>query len=311
MYDPNARLFSRVDPPGTRDTPEKMQAFILRHGAFFVLVAVLLVQLLLLSFQVTGQTTENRSVPLFRVWMVAVLHPFQASLGATVNATTGAVSRVHGLWSTEQENRELRVQLIDAQFRIRQLAEKSAEGDRLHALLELKQRLPFNTVAAEVIAISPGENSSAVYIDKGSDAGLTADMAVLTQTGVVGKIVAVYPYTSQVLLITDPASGAGCLLDRTRIQGVLKGDARLCRLQYIMNEESVQDGDHVLTSGLDQIYPKGLLVGTVTSVGEGNIYKNIVVRPAAALDRLEDVLVAAKPVRVEQQVLARPPGGRR
>ncbi len=311
MYDPNARLFSRAASPATRDAPEKMQAFILRHGAFFVLVAVLLVQLLLLSFQVTGQTAENRQAPLFRVWMVAVLHPFQASLGATVNATTGAVSRVHGLWSTERENRDLRVQLIDAQFRIRQLSEKSAEGDRLHALLELKQHLPFSTVAAEVIAISPGENSSAVYIDKGGDAGLTPDLAVLTQSGVVGKIVAVYPYTSQVLLITDPASGVGCLLDRTRIQGVLKGDSRLCRLQYIMNEDSVQDGDQVLTSGLDQIYPKGLLVGTVTSVGEGNIYKNIVVRPATALDRLEDVLVAAKPVRIEQQVLVRPPGGKR
>ena len=135
------------------------------------------------------------------------------------------------------------------------------------------------------------------------------DMAVLTPEGIVGKIIAVFPYTSQVLLITDTSSGAGCVMERTRVQGVLKGDGRgLCQLQYVMNQDSVQDGDRVITSGLDQIYPKGLLVGTVISVGEGNIYQTIVVRPTAALDRLEEVLIAGKLAPVEQQVLIRPPG---
>lgn len=316
MYDPNARHLGRTESPPSREAPEKMQAFILRHGAFFVLTAVLLAQLLLLSFQISGpapaQDSGNHRVPLFRVWMVAMLHPFQASLGTTVNATAGTWDRVRGLWSTEQENRQLKAQLIAAQSQVRQLSEKGAEDDRLRALLDLKQHLPFNTVAAEVIATSPGESSNAVFIDKGSDAGLTTDMAVLTPEGIAGKVIAVFPYTAQVLLITDPSSGVGCILDRTRVQGVLKGESRgLCRLQYIMNEEPVEDGDQVITSGLDQIYPKGLPVGIVTSVGEGNIYKTIVVRPAAQLDRLEDVLVAARPAPVEQQVFSLPPSRRK
>jgi rod shape-determining protein MreC len=127
-------------------------------------------------------------------------------------------------------------------------------------------------------------------------------MLVVTPDGVAGKIIAVYPQSAQVLLITDPSSGAGSLLQDNRIQGVLKGTGRgLCKLDYVMNEDAVSPGDRVVTSGLDQIFPKGLPLGTVVKVGEGNIYKEIVVKPAVALDRLEEVLVVtSKPAAPEE-----------
>lgn len=281
----------------------RMQAFVARHRAFFILVAVLVGQLLLLSFQIT----RSHNVRLIQVWAVAVLNPFERSLRGLADVTTRAWYSYRGLWGAQQQNQELSVQLVAARARIQQLSERAAEGERLRALLDFKNRLPYQTVAAEAIAASPGESSNAIFIDKGTDYGLTTDLAVTTPEGVVGKTIAVFPHSAQVLLLTDSSSGVGCILERARLQGVLKGGNRnLCQLHYIMNEEPVAVGETVLTSGLDQVYPKGLPVGTVISVGEGNIYKNIAVKPAAALNRVESVLVIFKPSSGLQQALSLP-----
>jgi rod shape-determining protein MreC len=278
--------------PVGREGPQKVRAFIGGHRAFFILLAVLLAQLLLLSVQITRKSDG----PLIKVAAVAFFRPFQRTLQLSADGTTWAWSTGAGLWRAQQENRRLRDELAADRSRILEMSEKAAEGDRLRALLDFKQRLPLQTVAAEVIAASPGDNSNAIFIDKGKDSGLATDLAVLTPSGVVGKIITVYEHTSQVLLMTDPSSGVGSILATSRVQGVVKGVRRSqCQLQYVMNEQPVIAGEEVLTSGLDQIYPRGLPVGTVIKVEEGNIYKTILVQPAAALDRLESVLVALKP----------------
>jgi rod shape-determining protein MreC len=302
--DPSSSQFGRAVPPLSREGPEKMQAFVVRHGPFFVLVAVMVAQLLLLSFQIA----RNRNVRLIDAWTVAALRPFQYSLGGLVDATGRTWNNLRSLRTAQRENQQLRAEIVEAHSRILQLSEQASEAGRLRGLLEFKNRLPWRSVAAEVIASSPGQNSNAIFIDKGADAGLTSDLAVVTPSGVVGKTIAVFSHTTQVLLITDPASGVGCVLEHARAQGVLKGDREnLCQLHYVMNEETVAPGELVLTSGLDQIYPEGLPVGAVVRAGEGNIYKTIVVKPAAALDRLESVLVLLKPAPAEEQA-ARLPG---
>ena len=304
MSDPNSPQLGRAVPPLSREAPEKMQAFVVRHGPFFILMAVMVGQLLLLSFQIT----RNHNVRLIKVWTVAVLRPFQYSLGGLVDTTGRAWSTLRSLRTAQQENQRLHTELVAADSQILQLSQEAAEAERLRGLLEFRSRLSFPTVAAEVIASSPGQDSNAVFIDKGSDSGLASDLAVITPAGIVGKTIAVFPHSAQVLLITDPSSGVGCILDRTRAQGVLKGGSQnLCQLHYVMNEEAVSPGELVLTSGLDQIYPKGLPVGTVVRAGEGNIYKTIVVKPAAALDRLEAVFVVLKQAPIEEQA-SRLPG---
>ncbi len=303
MFDPNSPDFTPAVPSLGRENP-KMQAFVARHGPFFVLLAVLVGELLLVSFQIT----RNRNVRLIQVWAVAVFDPFERSLHKAVEASTLAWRTYGDLWQAQQQNLELHAQLAEARAQVQQLSEQAAEVRRLRTLLEFKNHFPFQSVAAEVIATSPGENSNAIFIDKGLDSGLSSDLAVVTPGGVVGKIIAVFPRTAQVLLITDPASGVGCILEQSRIQGILKGGGRnLCHLLYIMNEESVSVGEAVLTSGLDQIYPKGLPVGTVTQTGNSNIYKEIAVKPAAELNRFETVLVILKPTSGEQQALSLPP----
>lgn len=297
MFDPNSPDLTRPVETLDHEGPD-VPAFVNRRRYFFTLLAVVMAQVLLLSVQIT----RNNNVRLIRYWAVAAFDPFERSLRGLLDFSSSAYTTYRHLWHAQQENQELHVQLVAAQGQIRKLAEQAEEADRLRHLLDFKSQLAFQTVAAEVIASSPGETSDAIFIDKGADSGLTSDLAVITPEGAVGKVLAVFPHSAQVLLATDPSSGLGVTLTQSRVQGILKGGGgNLCNLQYVMNEESVSPGEAVVTSGLDQVYPKGLPVGTVVKVGNGSIYKDITVKPSADLSRLEMVLVVLKPTTSQQQ----------
>jgi rod shape-determining protein MreC len=302
MFDPNSPDLTRSEPPLDREGPN-VPAFVSRHRHFFALLAVVMAQVLLLSMQIT----RNNHVRLIRYWAVSAFDPFERSLRGISDLSSSAYQTYRHLWHAQQENQELHVQLVTAQGQIQKLSEQAGEAQRLRRLLDFRSQLPFQTVAAEVIASSPGESSNAIFIDKGTDAGFTSDLAVITPEGVVGKILAVFPRSAQVLLVTDPSSGVGVTLAQSRVQGVLKGGSNnLGNIQYVMNEESVAPGEAVVTSGLDRIYPKGLPVGTVVTVGNSGIYKDIVVKPAVDLSRLEMVLVVLKPGATPQQAINLP-----
>jgi len=295
-------LTARPVPPRVPEGPEVVQAFISRHRPFFILLAVLMGQLLLLSIQVT----RDQSVPLAKVWVVSALAPVERTLRSAADGVAGAWTAIRDLGHAERNQRELSARLAADETQIRELSAQGSENARLRALLDFKAQAGYPTVAAEVIGSSPGENSNTILIDKGADAGLMTDFAVVTPDGVAGKIVAVYPHSAQVLLITDPAAGAGVLLEQSRVQGVLKGAGRgLCRLDYVMNDNAVSPGDKVLTSGLDRVFPKGLPIGTVVRAADGNIYKNIIVQPAVTLNRLEEVLVVISKSSAPEQARAR------
>ena len=151
-------------------------------------------------------------------------------------------------------------------------------------------------MAAQVIGSSGSETSRIIYIDRGSNQGIESNMAVITPEGIVGKVLRVYPSTSQVLEITDQTSGVGATLVKSRLQGILKGQPEgNPNLAYIMADESVVPGEDVVTSGGDRIFPKGLPVGKVVSVSPGkDLFLNVGVTPSASLGRLEEVLVITK-----------------
>jgi rod shape-determining protein MreC len=147
-----------------------------------------------------------------------------------------------------------------------------------------------------VIGSSGSDSSRMLYIDKGENQGLKRDMAVITADGIVGKVLQVFPSVSQVLLINDQSSGVGTILEKSRLQGFLKGTATgEVVLEGVMSDEQVAPGEQVLTSGGDQIFPKGLPVGTVTKVGPGkDLFWNIQIKPAVNLGKLEEVLVVVE-----------------
>jgi len=275
-----------------------LPGIVARHTAFFFLLAVLLGQLLLLSVQVT----RNQNVRLINVWAAEIFGPFEQGCHSIIEGTVQSWASVHALWADQKANNKLGSELVLARAKIHKLSEEAAEADRLKALLQFKAEVPFKSVAAQVIAASPEDGLDSVVIDRGKDASIKPNMPVITPEGVVGKVAAVYAHTAQILLITDPSCGVGCMLEQSRIQGILMGNGRdRCDLRYVMDDQKVPAGAAVITSGLDQVYPRGLLVGHVVRSENGNIYRKIIVKPAASLSRLETVLVLFKSISAQGQ----------
>jgi rod shape-determining protein MreC len=194
-----------------------------------------------------------------------------------------------------EENKDLQ-QTID-RLRLEQasLLEDAKQGQRLQAVLNFQEKYIYKTLAAQAIGSSGSDLSRVFYLDKGSADGLDRDMAVITADGIVGKIRDVFPHSAQVLAINDQTSGAGVILETTRIRGILRGNlAGQPQIVGILADQRIQPGEKVLTAGGDQVFPRGLPVGVVEKVvrdPERDSFIDVVVKPAANLQRLDEVLV--------------------
>jgi len=260
-----------------------------RHRSLALLASVVLAQLLLLAFQIK----RDRDVRLIRYWAVGIMSPVE-------RGGTWGFSGIRGIWTgyidlhnARTENQRLRGELGQLQLRNRELESQANEAQRLSAMLNFREAHPEAPIlAAQVIGASADSTSHTLFINRGTRDHIRNNMAVVTPDGVVGKIVEAFPSTAQVLLINDKESGVGALFAASRTHGVVKGSGDPNpRLDYIVNDEKVKSGDVLLTSGDDRIFPKGLLIGTVTDAKPALPFQVIHVQPAARLDRLEDVLV--------------------
>src|ERR1700752_1181759 len=270
-----------------------MESVLGRYRNLIILVVVLFLQVLGLAVQVKRGSNETQDTRLIRIWAVAVLAPFERSLVWIESGTGNIWHNYFYLRGVRAQNRELKEQIEQMRLEQVRLSEDAAQARRLQNLLAFKEQFVAKTVEAQVIGTSGSDSSRVVYIDKGEKAGIGPDMAVMTADEVVGKVLMVYPSVAQVLLINDQTSGVGVILGNTRLQGVLAGTVNgEVTLNGIMSDEQVPVGEIVLTSGGDQIFPKGLSVGTVTKVGAGkDLFLNIRIKPAADLSKLEEVLV--------------------
>jgi rod shape-determining protein MreC len=270
-----------------------MESVLGRYKNLIWLVAVLFLQVLGLAVQVKRSGNDAESTRLIRIWVVGAITPFERGLVWVESSSSNLWHNYFYLRGVRAENRELKQQIEQMRLEQVRLSEDAAQAHRLQTLLAFKEQYIAKTVAAQVIGSSGSDLSRTVYIDKGEDVGLQRDMAVLTADGIVGKILVVYPSTSQVLLINDQTSGVGVILEKSRLQGVLRGSANgEVMLERIMSDEQVTAGETLLTSGGDQIFPKGLPVGTITNVANGkDLFLNIKVKPSADLSKLEEVLV--------------------
>jgi rod shape-determining protein MreC len=266
-----------------------------RYRNLIVLVGVLFAQVLGLAVQVK-RTTDDESTRLIRIWAVDTVTPLEKALVWVQTSTGNVWHNYFYLRGVRAENRSLKQQVERMSLERVRMSQDADQARRLQALLAFKEQFISQTMAAQVIGSSGSELSRSVYIDKGERDGIKPDMAVITADGIVGKVLRVYGSTSLVLLIDDQTSGVGALLDKTRLQGILRGTpSGEVVLEKVMSDETVPSGEMVLTSGGDGIFPKGLLVGRVTKVSPGSeLFLNIRVRPAADLSKLEEVLVVTK-----------------
>jgi rod shape-determining protein MreC len=276
-----------------------MESFFDRYKNALVLIAVLLAQTLLLAVQVRDlrgpSQADGRKVLLLRSWAVAIVTPFERVTTFSGKGIRGAWSDYIDLRHTRQQNAALQSEVARLRLEQAEFAEDALQGRRLQALLQFREQYVTSTVAAQVIGTSGVEQSRVLLIDKGKDYGLKPDMAVITPDGIVGKLRDVFAHTAQVLEIDDPSSGAGVILASTRIRAIVRGapDGRI-QIGNLGADSRIKPGEVVLTSGGDQVFPRGLKVGTVESISQDRdrqIYTLIQVRPAANLSQLEEVLV--------------------
>jgi rod shape-determining protein MreC len=269
-----------------------MESVLGRYRNLIILVGVLFLQVLGLATQVK-RGNDQEHTRLIRVWVVGALSPFERGLLWVENGAGDIWHNYFYLRGVRAENRQLKEQIEQMRLEQVRLSEDAAQAHRLQNLLAFKEQYINRTVAAQVIGTSGTDSNRVIFIDKGEDAGIKRDMAVITADGIVGKVLLAYPSESQVLLINDISSGVGVILGDTRLQGVLVGTANgEVVLNDVMSDEQVPVGEKVLTSGGDRIFPKGLPVGTVAKVANGkDLFLNIKIKPTANLSRLEEVIV--------------------
>jgi rod shape-determining protein MreC len=265
----------------------------IRQRTAVLFVAVMLGHILLISAQVNSRT----GVPLLEAVTFGVFSEVQRVASSLAGGVRNAWSGYVNLRGVRGENEQLKRQLGELQVQFQQEHAAAENAHQLEALLGFQQELSVRTIAAGVIGAGASPDFRTVTIDKGSSAGLKADMAVIAPTGVVGRIVTPAARASKVQLLVDRNAGAGALVERSRAQGVVLGAGEeLLRMEYVSGIADVKPGDTIVASGIDGIYPKGFVIGKVESVDRGNgIYKIIRVRPAVDFSRLEEVLVVTTP----------------
>jgi rod shape-determining protein MreC len=259
-----------------------------RHRSLILLAAVVAAQVLALAVQIKREHQGR----LIRVWSVTLISPFERAGVWSIDAVRGAWNRYIGLRHTREENQRLHADLERLKLRNIELESKAAEAGRLEALAGFRQlHRDVPMVAARVIGSSADSASKTIYIDRGERDGVRRNMAVITADGVAGKIIEAYRNSAQALLITDRESGVGAMFADTRIQGPVGGTGEALLMKYVNNDEKISAGESVVTSGQDRIFPPDWPIGTVIDAKPGNPFQIVRLRPAAHLDRLEEVFV--------------------
>ena len=276
-----------------------MESFFSRFKNALVLIAILLAQTIALATQINRAADPSQpdgpKVRLLRLWAIAMISPFERMSNATGRGFRSTFSNYIYLRNVRQQNLDLQKQVDRLKLQQAALTQDALEGQRLRVMLEFRQNYAASTVGAQIIGSSGTDQSRLLTLNKGSRDGLKPDMAVITPNGIVGKLRDVFPSTSQLLLISDPTAGAGVIFSSTRIHAILHGSpvGRIL-ITNLTPDSRIKQGETVLTSGGDGVFPRGLPVGTIESIvidPAHQPYTLITVHPAVDLNQLDEVLV--------------------
>jgi rod shape-determining protein MreC len=224
-------------------------------------------------------------------------------LGAVQARVTDAINYGRDIWAdylylieVKQDNDRLREEIINYQAITGNYREALATNVHLRKQLEFKRTLPAPTITARIIGRDPSQWFKTFSIDHSSSDGVIKGMPVVTAAGVVGQVLDGGSKRAKVLQANDPNSAIEVLLQDSRTQGIIKGTGTNYRLHYVLKNNAVQPGDLLVTSGLGGVFPKGLPVGTVTSVvsNRRGMFLDIEVEPVVDFAKLENVLVIMK-----------------
>jgi len=269
----------------------------IRQRAPIWLVTLLVANLVIMA--VDARDADGRQ-KMLRIWTQTFASPLQSASSKASGATSGFFQQIWNFRSTAQENEQLKERLTQVETELRTARQAGAENERLRSLLNLNEHSEIQTVPARVIARDPSVWFNTITINRGSSSGITVNMPVVTAGGIVGRVITVSPWASQVMLVTDEKAGAGAVVGQLGQSGAL-GSVRgradlgvaLIEMRYVSGLEKVEVNDYVMTTGQDGIYPPGLNVGRVVDVKNGTATQahQILIQPGAQMDHLEEVAV--------------------
>ena len=260
-------------------------------------MALLVANLIIMA--VDARDADGRQ-KILRVWTQTFTSPLQNTSSKVTGATSGFFQQIWNFRSTARENEQLRERLTQVETELHTAQQAVAENERLKSLLSLNEQSDIKKVPARVIARDPSVWFNTITINRGTSSGIAVNMPVVTAGGIVGRIITVSPWASQVMLITDEKAGAGAVvgqLGQSGALGSIRGRAdlgvALIEMRYVSGLEKVENGDYVMTTGQDGIYPPGLNIGRVVDVksGTATTAHQILIQPGAQLDHLEEVAV--------------------
>ena len=269
---------------------------LLRSGRFIALICLLGLGILLATLH---KRAVEQNQPFFADTAIrAILSPFQSATHSVVRAGPNLVRSLRSRGALLRQIKTLRKKTLVLEMENAKLREEHAENLRLRSCLEFKERSRQRLCAAQVIARGASQWHKTITINRGQRDGLRRASPIITPRGLVGQVLEAGGGVSQVLLITDQSSGAGALVERSRVSGLCEGQhTGFLIMNYLDKSADINVGDIIVTSGAGGVYPKGIPIGRVTRItSSGEAMKCAEVRPSVDFDRLEEVLaLAGKP----------------
>jgi rod shape-determining protein MreC len=264
-----------------------------RRRTVIVILILFFVAIQLFSVDLRERNSQN---PVSKFVLTITYYP-QKFISSLTDKTVDVWRDYLALLNVREENKKLREQLNSLRQEKFGVAEIKAQNKRLKKLLQFKEETSYPAISANVIGASPSIlRSQVVIVDKGSIDGVSEGMPVASYDGIVGRILLVGDKSSEVLLITDPVSAVDAYIHRTRARGIVKGVGAGCQMEYIENKSDVSIGDKVISSGKDGFFPKGVIIGTVTSIDTKGSFISAAVAPHVDLNSLEEVVIIQKSV---------------
>jgi len=253
-------------------------------------------------FKVKKKTLIFIAIPCFLILCLSLLtpalrKPFLDTLTAPQNILTLIRREFSGIIFYHRnfiQNERLKQKLDLLNNRLSAQTDIYLENSRLKELLSFKQKSPYKLIAARVIGRSPDSWSSSIIIDKGNYNGLRRGQVVITYLGLAGRVIDSTEFTSKVLLINDPNLSVSAIVQRSRQEGLVSGTlGTYLIMRYLTEDSDIRIGDAVITSGLNQTYPKGLLIGTVVDIGRefSGLSRYAIIKPGVGLSNIEEVLI--------------------
>ncbi len=264
-----------------------------------LLAALVLSHLVIISRQVDG----GGGMSLIERLVFQTLAPIQSGVSNTFSGIAEVWTSYFELRGAREDSRRQAVRIRELERELQEIRHQAADAERLRALVGLREILPTETLAADVVAREGLPWFRSVTLDRGSVHGVRLNAAVLSSLGVVGRVIGVGPYHAKVQLLLDRELGVGGLVERNGVTGILRGQVGLqdqgtteLIFDYVPALADVEVGDIVVSSALDGIFPRGLTIGRISRVGaRQGLFRDVTVTPSARFDRLEELLVVTTP----------------